>query len=45
MYLDFDGFFASVEQECNRRLRGGPPSYIAVLAMIGFIDVGVTKAE
>lgn len=24
LYLDFDGFFASVEQQCDRRLRGRP---------------------
>lgn len=24
LYLDFDGFFASVEQQCNKKLRGRP---------------------
>ncbi len=24
LYLDFDGFFASVEQQCDKRLRGKP---------------------
>ena len=24
LYLDFDGFFASVEQQCDKRLRGRP---------------------
>src|SRR5690606_40127123 len=24
LYLDFDGFFASVEQACDKRLRGRP---------------------
>lgn len=24
LYIDFDGFFASVEQQCDRRLRGRP---------------------
>lgn len=28
LYLDFDGFFAAVEQQCNRRLRGRPVGVI-----------------
>lgn len=28
LYLDFDGFFASVEQQCDKRLRGRPVGVI-----------------
>lgn len=32
LYLDFDGFFASVEQQCDRRLRGRP---VGVIPYVG----------
>lgn len=32
LYLDFDGFFASVEQQCNMKLRGRP---IGVVPYVG----------
>lgn len=41
MYLDFDGFFASVEQECNRRLRGRP---VGVVPFEGMGDRGMLIA-
>ena len=41
MYLDFDGFFASVEQECNRRLRGRP---VGVVTFEGMGDRGMLIA-
>lgn len=41
LYLDFDGFFASVEQQCDRRLRGRP---VGVVPFEGLGDRGMLIA-
>ncbi len=43
LYLDFDGFFASVHQQCDRRLRGRP---IGVVPFVnGGVKTGHTAAQ
>lgn len=41
LYLDFDGFFASVEQQCDKRLRGRP---VGVVPFEGMGDRGMLIA-
>lgn len=41
LYLDFDGFFASVEQQCDKRLRGRP---VGVVPFEGLGDRGMLIA-